>query len=412
MRRGVGAFRPRARMAAGLLALLALAAPLPARAAGAEDALPADFGLYRQSGPLAWKGTLALRNAGYDSNIFSVDAERVSDYSATFSPRLDLLLRPGPRSVITAAQEIDRTAHLHTSSQNTSGSLTSLRGDLFLAHTRLHGAASYDSARVRPVDRLDLRPRQIDLHVESGATFERSERVRIALTGVIDDFSFREDRDDTGVSFRDTLERREVGGTLDFSYRSFRKTWLTATAERVRADFDQLENPRNSDRTQLMAGVRIDPSATVSGRLLAGVLRLSPERRTDPRFDGGVFDASLNVRFGDSFTLGATANRDLQFTIFADNSWLVRHTVAVSGVWHMAPRLGLEFGTERASSRYPEQTLVSRHDRDRTVYAGLLRPIGERMQATLRYTNFERGSTLDEFDLEISRFTGSFSYVF
>ena len=353
-----------------------------------------------------------MSNLGYDNNIFSTNVDRVSDVTGTLSPQLDLIFRPGERSLIQAVQRLDRTFFVSTSSQNTTGALSSLKVEFFANRFRLHGVGSYETVRERPVQRTDLRPRRTDLRAQAGATFEPHGRFSADLSGFVYDTSFRDDETDPDDSFRVEMDRRETGGSLGLTYRVLRKTWLTGLFQTSQADFDQPDNPRNSRWSRALAGFRFDPTASVAGFVRAGVLLISPDSAAHPDFDDLVYDSQLRYRIGYSLLLGLTSSRDVQFALYENNLWFIRSSYGISGSWYMTSRLALVASAGLSFSRFPETSIERRRDRDRLASIGVLRLFGHSMQAVLQYTDFRRNSTVDVFDFDESTVTASFVYVF
>ena len=130
------------------------------------------------------------------------------------------------------------------------------------------------------------------------------------------------------------LNRQEQNGRLSLLHRTFPRTSLFAAGEISKYQFENKES-YNSSRTYLGGGVAFDGGRT-QARLEAGPMKLDFEDPLERDFSGVAAQARVTRTNGRwSYNLGA--DRDIGFSIFADNPYFVA-TSGHAGVDYSATR--------------------------------------------------------------------------
>ena len=110
------------------LAVSVLALVFWTLALGSESKLrPPELDQYLRWGALRVRPGLALSNVGYDNNILYNDANKVSDYTATISPKAEVLILFGDRAFLQLNQRFDFTLYLENTDQNYDNNHTAAR---------------------------------------------------------------------------------------------------------------------------------------------------------------------------------------------------------------------------------------------------------------------------------------------
>ena len=131
-------------------------------ARSAEELEPPDLERYLRWGPVRARPGMDVSNVGYDNNIFYVTGTtpKVSDVTATLSPKLDGLMLFGDRAFLTFLAKLDFGLYLQNSSLNFINKRGKTRITLPSRSKRfgLFADLSLSSVNERPVDLQDIRP--------------------------------------------------------------------------------------------------------------------------------------------------------------------------------------------------------------------------------------------------------------
>ena len=143
---------------------LLLAWAIPVAAAAQSDA-PAPINEVRQNsrlhaGPLYAKPTLQLKELGIDNNVYNTYGDQqLSDFTATFVPKLDLSVPVAKRALLQATTAGDLVWYAKYAGERSVDPQLLLRGQIFLRRLTVSGERGYVNTRQRPNQEIDVRAR-------------------------------------------------------------------------------------------------------------------------------------------------------------------------------------------------------------------------------------------------------------
>ncbi len=404
--------------AAALLAAAAMAAAasLATAADGERPSPPAGAEGYLDAGPFHLRPGLALKDLGYDSNVFLTRDDRVGDYTATLAPSLEAVLLLGHRGRLDLKQELDLVGFLETSSQNHADSRSTARWWAFLGDFTYRGGLRHETARLRPSEEIDQRVRYQGGTLESRLSWSRGERTLLAASAEHRRMGYAGDPRFFGNNLSD-LDRDETTALLEARLPLRPKTQALVEASRTWIDHRRPGLGRDVVSQRLVAGVLLDASALLQGEVRYGVLSFRPEDPARAGYSGPVGQAALRYRVLRRLRLGAEYARDLEFSVFGDNLYYRRQTVGLSAATALTRRFHLEAGGSRSTLSYPVPVPLPAGDllREDTIHQAWVGwsyapPGGPRYG--VRVVRWDRDSNLDAEDDAQVRVVGEASYVF
>jgi hypothetical protein len=297
--------------------LKALAAPLllwcvaPA-AALAQPEPPSNVRMH--IGPLFVNPTLALTNAGVDTNVFN-EATQDSpkeDYTATLSPGTETWLRLG-RSWLNATLREDLVYYQKYASERSVNSYYKASWQIPVNRISFIPTASFLDTRERPGFEVDARSRRTEIgyggSVEVRALAKTSLIVRADRTSI----NFAMDAVFLGTSLHDELTRKVTTEGVDVRHELTPLTSLTvgATREQDRFEFSPL---RDSDSTAFTVGLKFDPAALIKGGASVGYRDFKPLDGSLTGFKGTTVAADLSYVLLGITRFAVKGTRDIQYS--------------------------------------------------------------------------------------------------
>lgn len=398
--------------------------PVSARAAQpAADAPPIDPDLSTEKmgrvGLLHVRPFGLLKDVGYDDNIKLEAESREGDTTATAGIGLESLLLMGDRGGIRLQQELDYVAFQRNTDLNHWNGASRARGILLLKRLSLSLEDRYNSERERPNNEIDQRLRRTN-HALTGAlrslgqgrlavkSYLRRERIDYAS----EDSQF----DDVGQR----LNREETTLTAVGELRVLPKTTLTLEGDIARIAFDDQDSERDTRQHTILPGVRFDPAALVQGELRAGPSRLVARERQGADYRGIVGDGRVSARLGRASRVKATLERDVEFSMLADNLYYVATGWSAAYEQFFSRHVSGEVSYGRGLNHYPK--VVSRagtppfqgirDDRLRTYQAAIRYRASAQMALEISAHRVRRDSTDNFYDRERNFYTFGTSISF
>jgi hypothetical protein len=265
-------------------------------------------------GPLFVNPTLALTNAGVDTNVFN-EATQDSpkeDYTATLSPSTDAWLRMG-RSWLNATVREDLVYYQKYASERSVDSYYKASWLIPLNRITLTPTASFTNTRERPGFEVDARARRNEYGF--GGTVEARALsktfVAVSATSLTDDFD--KDAVFLGTNLRDELNRTVSTESISVRHEltPLTSATLEATLEQDRFEFSP---SRNSDSTQFTVGVKLDPAALIKGGATVGYRDFRPLDVTLAGFKGTTVAADLSYVLLGITKFAVKGTRDIQYS--------------------------------------------------------------------------------------------------
>jgi len=263
-------------------------------------------------GPLAVKSTIALRNIGFDTNVFNAaDVENPqSDFTMTFAPATDMWLRLG-RTWISGKIHVDWVYYRTFASERSANSEYQVAASRTLNRVTLTGNARHLNTRERPGFEIDARSRRGEL--ESDGAVDVRALSRTYLGGRVWRRRVEFDRDAVfrQASLADELNRTNTGGALTARHvvTSLTTAGLEIGREHERYAFSPL---RDSDSTRIIGTLSLQPLALIHGNAAIGYRHYSPVTPDLPDYHGATVAVDLSYNLSGTTRFGAQATRDVK----------------------------------------------------------------------------------------------------
>jgi len=371
---------------------------------------------YRKLGPFHLRPALALKDLGYDDNIFLNESDRTSDLTATLVPSLEAVTLFGHRGRLDVKQSLDLVYYLDTSSQNHLNSLTDIQGRVLLNDFLYTGTLTYDTSRIRPSNEIDERVRQKVGTVANGLTWSPDDRNEIGFELKRQTYTY-EDAASLYGSFYTDLNRRELTGSLLAATRVRPKTHLTLDLTHTDIRHERAGLDRDAVVNRLLPGLRFDASAFLQGGLRYGFMEFTPDDPSHADYRGPAGDADIGYRPVARLRFTADYKRDVVFSIFGDNLFFLMERFGLQASVPLSHRFRISAGAGRATYDYREAVSFSgfsglRRDQVDTVWVGWSYAIPGRPRLGFRVVRWDRSSNFELAETSRYRVVGEASYEF
>jgi hypothetical protein len=373
----------------------------------------------RRAGPFYLRPYLAIRDVGYDDNIFLESPEPVGDTTATIGPGLDALLLFGERGGLRLDQRYDYVAYgQYTELNHWNGDIRA-RGVMLAKRLVLSLEDHATSYEERPNYTVDQRLRNDSNAIT--AAFRTLRRGRLGVEGFLRhngiDYSPLAGSSDASADRLDRDERTlSVTGTL----RVRPKTSFLLEGRVERYDFVQDFEGRDSRSTAALVGLRFDPSASIQGELRIGTENLTAPERPESDYHGPIGEGHLMTRLGHAGRGRLSLGRDIVFSTIEEDLYFVNTFWAAAYEQFFSRRWSGLAGYGRSLAHYPEAiTRVGtppfqgiRDDRISEVELALRYRANEQLWIQARVRFWQRDSTDDFYDRDRTFYTIGSVYEF
>ena len=146
------------------------------------------------------------------------------------------------------------------------------------------------------------------------------------------------------------LNRTEHSYRISALHKTFPLTSIILAVEQSRYAFTNVPT-RDAKREYAGAGF-ISDSGTGVFRFEAGPAHLTFKQPGLKEFSGVLVNANASHRLGDRWRIGATATRDLDFSIYGNNNYYVLDRLGVAGDWAATRRLTIRLTSELGRDLY------------------------------------------------------------
>jgi hypothetical protein len=350
--------------------LLVAALLLGGGAAAAQDPPrdPVDDATVR-IGPVGLTPTFVIRDIGRDNNVFNEAENPKSDFTATFSPKLDLLVHPG-RLLLGFTTSTDYVYFQKYTSERGTSYGSSVRADLEFGPVRPFVAAGWNNAKNRVNREIDVRARHQDDSYSAGVRVQIFEGLFATASVRQAHTVFDEDNPEfRGVELSTTLNDKtrsiEAGGGVAVTP----LTTIQVTVARQEDRFD-LSPDRDADTLRISPTVTFSPLAILSGTATLGYRQFKPKSPTIASFEGFVSGLSLSTTVLERNRFEVSFSRDLQYS--AEETAPVYLETGVQGSWSWQVAAGLDVRVNGGRSRlnYRSPTLTAATDDDIAINYG------------------------------------------
>jgi hypothetical protein len=299
---------------AAALALLIVTTP-----AAAQQMLPpppdADNDISRMRlGPLWLNPSIALANAGIDTNVFNEpeDQNPKSDFTFTVTPQTDVWLRMG-RTWLGGVVKEDLLWYQTYDSERAANENFTLGWLAPLTRVSFAAEGNLLDTRDRVGFEIDARLQQTDLIYNGSAELRVLAKTYFGVRGGRRHVNYSGDSTYGGQSVREQLNRTETPVDLTVRYQMTPLTSLLFQAGRQEDRFE-LDPLRDSNSTRLSAAVNFDPFALIKGSARIGYRRFELLNATIPGYDGPTAQVDLSYVALGSTKIRAQFLRDIQYS--------------------------------------------------------------------------------------------------
>jgi hypothetical protein len=265
-------------------------------------------------GPLFVNPTLALTNAGVDTNVFNEatqDAPK-EDFTMTLSPATETWFRMG-RSWLNATVREDLVYYQKYASERSVNSYYKASWLIPFSRVSFTPTASFTHTRERPGFEVDARARRDEVGYGGTVEVRALSKTFVALHASRFTADFDKSAEFLGTSLRDQLNRTVSEETISLRHELTPLTSLTfeASREQDRFEFSSL---RDADSTRFSGGVKFDPAALIRGGLAVGYRDFKPLDGSLAGFKGTTVAADLSYVLLGVTKFAVKGTRDVQYS--------------------------------------------------------------------------------------------------
>jgi len=382
-----------------LLAALLVARPA---AAQAQDAPPDPLeNTQVRFGPVGLTPVIAFRDVGRDNNVFNDSADPKSDFTFTFSPKIDVLVHTGP-ALFTLTTNSDYVYFQTYKSEGGTNVGSTLRADFTFGPVKPYVSASGLNSKDRVNREIDTRARHNDRTYGAGVRVQIFQGLFASVGARQSTTTFDEDEEFRGESLAAALnsETRSVDGAVGVALTPLTTVSVVVTAQRDRFDLDPL---RDSDTLRVMPTVTFSPLAMLSGTASVGYRRFTLRHNTAPDYDGFVATVTLSTTFLEHHRFETTIARDVQYSYEEAALYYIETGVQGAWTWQVGGPIDLRLMGSRSRLQYQGDGVSASDNEDATyTYGGsvsyrLRQNLRAGVNAEFRQRSSQRGADR-EFD--------------
>ena len=359
-----------------------LPALLAAASAAAQDAPPRDpvDDASMRIGPFGLTPVISLRDIGRDNNVFNENTNPKSDFTATISPKLDVLVHPGPL-LLTVTTTSDYVYYQTYTSERAVNIGSNVRADFTFGPVRPYLSAGGGNSKDRVNREIDTRARHRDRAYTGGVRLQIIEGLFVTAGARRTTTTFDEDAAFRGESLAAALnkEMNAIEGSVGVALTPLTSVSVAVSRERERFD---LSSDRDSNTLRIMPTVTFSPLAVLNGSAALGYRRFTPADPLVPGYRGFVANLSLAATIHERHRIETVFGRDVQYSYEEDDVYYVETGVQGTWTWEVAGPIDLRLSGSRARLHYPSPSLDSSTDEDFATTYGA--GVAWRFRPTLR----------------------------
>jgi hypothetical protein len=365
-------------------------------------------------GPVWLNPTLALTNAGIDTNIFNnADADQPKrDFTLTVTPQADVWLRMGRTWVMGNIKEDIVWYNTYASER---GANTSYKMSWLVPLTRVSFVVGGDLLQTneRPGFEIDARADRKERGVNGAFEIRALSRTLFGARGELRKLEFGEDAVFRDTNLHDELSRTVTSAALTVRHEVTPLTSVTLDVGRQQERFT-FSPRRDTDSTQVNVGVRFDPFALVNGFAQVGFRRYIPLSSDLPRYTGTTASINLSYVVLGATRLGLIVGRDIEHSFDFNQPYYLHTGVTASIAQQIYGPLDVQgrVGTQRLAyrDRAGSIAVLDRQDTVRSYGAGIGYRLGRDLRIGFNVDQQKRESQIDDRRYEGLRYGMAVSY--
>ena len=401
-----------------ILAWLMVCALWPAFA-GAQSVpdVPDPEIVHMRLGPFWIKPTLALTDAGIDTNVFNraESAAPERDFTLTLSPAARLWMGLGPTWISGRVTE-DLVWYKKFSSQRSANSSYNLGWAVPLSRMTITVAGNWARTRERPGFEIDERADRSERVYTGAVELRVMSKMFIGARAERRQVDFKEAEAFLGRNLHDELNRTQTVEAVTLRHDLTPLTSLTFDVSRIEDRFE-FTSLRDADSTQMAVGVAFTPDALISGSAKMGYRNFTPLESDLPEFQGGTAAVNLTyvARGATRFALQVT--RDVQFSFDVNQPYYLLTGVTGSVSQQIFGPVDVEVRLARQRLSYRERQGVTveaptRVDHVRGVGVGIGYHVREDLRVAFNVDQQKRASEIENRSFSGLRYGTAVTYGF
>lgn len=357
-------------------------------------------------GPLSLNPSIALTNAGVDTNVFN-EADSTTpekDFTLTVTPKTDVFIRLG-RTWLTGTITEDLVWYKKFSSERSANNNYSATWLVPLTRIGFAVGGNWISTHERPGFEIDARSERTERAGNAAIELRALSRTYVGVKGEQRKIDFDRGAVFLGNSLHDELTRTVTTGavTLRHQLTPLTSIGFSAGREQQRFDFAPI---RDSDSDKYDLSLSFDPFALINGSATFGYRDFKPVASDVPGYSGSTAGVNLFYVALGSTKISGTLIRDVQYSYdISQPYYLLTGTTGTLAQQIYGP-LDVEarIGAQRLAYRDRQGASVAvsdRTDRVRTYGGG----VGYHLGSDLRM-GFNVDKQTRESDLQQRRYEG------
>jgi len=346
-----------------------------------------------RSGPVSVYPTVALRDLGFDSNVYNDSTGPKGDFTYTFAPRLYVVTPIGNSRFVGTG--FGNLVYFQTyKDQQSLGGLFQGRYEVMSPGFRPFATAGFADHRERRGLEIDERVRQRQTTATFGADMDLT--TRTALTAWAGRVETDWDRKALyeGVSLSEQLDYTTDIFAAGAKFRATPLTTIGMTAE-VHRDRFESSPVRDADRLLIGPSVDFDAGASIVGHVRVGYQRFDPIDPIVANYSGMAALADLRYTFRELLEVKFESRRDVDYSYdpiqpyYLESGAVLKVSQTVIG-----PLQAIVIG-ERHSLRHQRLVVTlfdGREEITHTVGGGFAVQIRKQMRFEIMYQSTHRAS--------------------
>lgn len=261
-------------------------------------------------GPVEVRPRLVFSNVGVDNNVFNEFENPKSDFTATFSPDLDLAVRPGPLRLSFQTGTDIVYYHRYDSERSTARRFGG-RVELDTPYVKPFVTYSTAHTSLRSGSEIDVRARHHPRALAGGVRLILTSRTSLLLSARHATVEYDDEETFRGVRLADTLNAttRIYDGAVAVDVTPLTTISLTAAVEETEFDRSPI---RNSRSYRIAPSITISPLGLLTGTASVGFRHFEGEDPLLPEWSGLSASGSLGLVALDRYRFETTFNRDVR----------------------------------------------------------------------------------------------------
>jgi hypothetical protein len=366
-------------------------------------------------GPLWLNPTLALTNAGVDTNVFNAATSDVPQRDLTFTvaPQSDVYLRMGRSWVIGNIKEDLVWYKKFSGERSVNGNYTAT---WLIPLTRMvfDVGGNFVSTRERPGFEIDARSQRIEKAINGAFELRALSKTFIGVRGERRKIDYDKAAVFLGTNLQFALSRALTSGVLTFRHRLTPLTNITFDVgkERERFDFTSL---RDSDSVRYNVGVSFDPFALINGSAQFGYRDFKPLSPDLPGYAGSTATVNLSYTALGATKMSVLGIRDLQDSFDINEPYYLQSGITLSIAQQIYGPLDVQgrIGAQRLAYRARAGAIVpvsNRVDHVQTYGVGVGYRLGREVRFGFNIDQAKRKSVVDRRQYDGLRYGVAITY--